>query len=141
MLLEHLWKLYLLLRSTQNHLVVGHVGGRLAETDLSNLIKSLWSRAEESSEEILCLTGCSARMLFLSLSRAVVEQTVSAHIHQTAGTVVLLKRDLEAETLSGGVKTRLEDPQETVLTAGLCRFHVSEVGREGVNAHSGSLLR
>lgn len=98
-----------------NYLVVGHVGGRLAETDLSNLIKSLRSRAEESSEEILCLTGCSARILFLSLSRAVVAQTVSAHIHQTAGTVVLLKRDLDAETLSWGGRgeqTRLEEPLE-----------------------------
>lgn len=100
--------------------MVGHVGGRLAETDLSNLIWSLWSGVEESSEEILCLTGCSARMLFLSLSGAVVAQTVSAHIHQTAGTVVLLKRDLDAETLSGGgggvveVKTRLEEPQESL---------------------------
>lgn len=34
-----------------NYLAGCHVCGRLAEADLSNLIKSLWSRAEESSEE------------------------------------------------------------------------------------------
>lgn len=76
-----------------NYLGVSHVGGRLAERDLSNLIKSLWGRAEESREEILCVTGCSARMQFLSLDGAVMAQTGPAHIHQTAGTTVLLKRD------------------------------------------------
>lgn len=62
-----------------NRLVGCHVGGRLAEADLSNLIKSLWSRAEESREESLCLTGCSAPMLFLTLSWAIVAPTESAH--------------------------------------------------------------
>lgn len=37
-----------------NQFVAGHVGRRLAEKDLSNLIKLLWDGTEESSEEILC---------------------------------------------------------------------------------------
>lgn len=70
--------------------VVGHVGGRLAERDLSNLIKSLWSRAEERSEEILCLTGCSARMLFLSLSRAA--NGICSHPPNSRRNYALVKR-------------------------------------------------
>lgn len=37
-----------------NQFMVCHVSRRLAERDLSNLIKSLWAGAEESNEEILC---------------------------------------------------------------------------------------
>lgn len=37
-----------------NQFVVCHVSGRLAERDLSNMIESLWVRAEESREEIFC---------------------------------------------------------------------------------------
>lgn len=36
--------------------------GRLAGRDLSNLINSLWARAEESSQEILCLTSHTAQV-------------------------------------------------------------------------------
>lgn len=37
-----------------NQFVVSHVSRRLEGRDLSNLINSLYGRAEESSEEILC---------------------------------------------------------------------------------------
>lgn len=40
--------------SKQNQFVVCHGSRRLAERDLYNLMNSLWARAEESSEEILC---------------------------------------------------------------------------------------
>lgn len=84
-------------------------------------------------------------MLFLSLSKWRKLYLLTS----TAGTVVLLKGDLDAEPLSvvvggwGGESKIRRTSRDSVLTAGFCHFHVSEVGREGVNAaaHSGSLLR
>lgn len=86
--------------SRPNQLVVCLGSGSPAERDLSNLINSLWAWAEESSEEILCLTSCTAQVLqvlFLSLCKPKMGWTVFPHTQQTACTVVLFSRHLNTD--------------------------------------------
>lgn len=71
---------------------VSNSTGRLAGRDLSNLINSLWARAEESSQEILCLTSHTAQvwpLLFWSLWKPNMGWTVFPNKQKTTCTISL----------------------------------------------------
>lgn len=77
--------------------MVWNGSGTLAGRDLSNLINSLWARAEESSEEILCLASCTAQVLFLSLCKPNMGWTVFPYTQQTACTIALFSGHLDTD--------------------------------------------
>lgn len=98
--------------------------GRLAGRDLSNLINSLWARAEESSQEILCLTSHTAQvwpLLFWSLWKPNMGWTVFPYKQQTTCTISLfcgLFVMISRPSLTS-YKVRIERGEELLVTAAL----------------------